>query len=223
MNKKIVFSFAIVLFSLSLVACNKKSDTNINGDMKDATQKNADIKNVEIKDGETSANLKDEKSKLASMMERGEKIKCEYLVQNEGEEVKSTVYIDGEKFRTEVNMKGLEAVGIFDGEAYYNWTKGEVSQGSKMTKRCMEETEAMMGDDMDEEMDNMSFENIDDIVEQEADLKMNCVKINKIDFDLPSDIKFVDTCEMMKSMKGEMNNMEDMQKQMEQMQEKMER
>lgn len=216
MSKKITLSFAVVLLSFTLIACNKK-DAQKDALSKESQSKGEEVVSVEIKDGDTKVEIKEGESKLASLMEKGEKIRCEYKMSDGAEEMTSIIYIDGEKFRTEVDMNGLEAVGVFDGETYYNWSRGEVNQGSQMSRRCMEEMEAKGNEEVDDKMKDMPFESTDEIITQEADLKMTCAKTEKIDFTIPKDIKFIDTCAMLEQMEGQVENMEEMQKQMEEM------
>ena len=216
MTKKIGMFLVMGLFCVSFVGCGKevaKTD--------DANQGKA-IEHME-KEMATKTEKMVEKSGIAGLLEKGDKIKCEYKIETGDDNATVLTYIDGEKFKTESNMGGIQAVSIFDGESYYSWTTGKTKQGSKIDKRCMEEMEAeTMGDEMDEDDDyDMTFGDVDDIVAWENDMQMNCSKTGNIDWTIPTDIKFIDTCKMMENMENQTQNMEQIQKDMEQMQKDM--
>ena len=210
MEKKLITFLLIAGAALFLSAC----DGNKNAE--------EEMISVEMNNGSAQVGMSKEQGELARLMAKGAKVRCEYALREGDDEMKTTLYLEGEKFRTEVNSKDIEAVGIFDGEYYYNWTKGNgMKQGSKMSRECSEE----MGGEVEgnEEMGGgMQFRSAQEIEDQEVELKMNCMEVDEIDFSVPSEVDFVDTCEMMNRVRNqnqiESMDMEEIQKQMEQMQ-----
>lgn len=206
-----------VLFSVSLVGCNGKTNNeNINQDLSKNPKANEAATATE-NNGDGSMMQTIQENKLADLLGKGAKIRCEYQIKEGDGEVNMTTYIDGEKFRSETNTAQMQAFSVFDGDAYYSWLKGETKQGTKMTRSCMEE----MGSNSPEKEavgEKNQFSSVDDIVRQENEMKMNCQEIDEIDFEIPTDVNFIDTCKMMEGVKNQTQDMEQIQKQMEQLQ-----
>ncbi len=217
MSKKIQMLLIAGLFCVSLAGCDKKAtDENINQDLS-GDSKTSEIKNVVENSGDEPMMQTMERSGLADLIGRGAKVRCEYQMKEGNGEVNVTTYIDGAKFRAETNATDMEAISVFDGEVYYSWTKGVGSQGTKMTRSCLENIKTNAQEDEVAQGENQ-FESVDDIVMQENELKMNCQEVDEIDFEIPTDIQFIDTCKMMEGLENQTQNMEELQKQMEQMQ-----
>jgi hypothetical protein len=115
-------------------------------------------------------------------------------------------YVDGEKYATEMNVGGMKQRMVSDGEAMYSWQEGK-KQGIKMTNKCMEEMNADMPEDDEEEMDMPEEFDMETAFDDAMDVE--CKEFSSADFSVPSDVEFADQCEMMRNM---MKNMEDMQK-----------
>ncbi|MFC1622979.1 hypothetical protein ACFL2R_00860 [Patescibacteria group bacterium] len=140
-------------------------------------------------------------SELVDMMTRGEKIKCVYRLRAE-DEFEVVTYVDGKKYRTESRMNDVKYAAIFDGKDMHSWMNGQ-KNGTKMNLECMKDFEMPEGIDqesmkIEEEPMNMFNDRVN----------LKCEEVNSIDFSVPSDVEFIDQCEMMKK---QMKQMEEMQ------------
>ncbi len=217
MSKKIQMLLVASLFCVSLTGCGKKTnDEGVNQDLPGDSKAN-ETRNIAENNGDDSMMQTMEKSGLADLIGRGAKVKCEYQMKEGDGEVNVTTYIDGEKFRAETNTGEMEAFSVFDGDAYYSWVKGETKQGTKMTRSCLEDIKTNSPANETAEEKNQ-FNSVDDIVRQESEMKMSCQEVDSIDFEIPTDVNFIDTCKMMEGVQNQTQNMEEIQKQMEQMQ-----
>lgn len=216
MSKKIGFALVALLVSVSLSGCGKVEEKKLPKD--DGTSAKKEVTQKEVT---KAAEKMVEGSGLRKLIEKRAKIKCEYKMQAEGEEMESLIYIDGDNFKTVANMNGMEATTVFDGDAYYTWTKGEVTQGSKVTMSCLDKMDMEMAQEgAEEETEEMGFRSVGDIAAGEANMDMNCSEVGTIDLTIPSDIKFIDTCKVMEGMQDmtEEMDIEGMQEKMEQLQ-----
>jgi len=170
----------IGLLTLSLTGCslfdqNKKSDQP-----KQNTQ-----------------NANNQTNEIVSAMQSGKKMQCTYTDNSQKSAVTSTVFIDGAKFKTIMNIDGKEAYSMFDGNTNYSWGMVE-EQGFKITKDCMQtmQTETQ-SPEAPSQANTDQFMQADDFYEA---FNVKCSPINNIDFSLPTNIKFIDACETINAM-----------------------
>ena len=170
---------AMAMGILLLAGCGNQAAKNQNQSMDQAQNKNGVI------------------SSIKDAMGLGKSMKCEYKFQGEGEDITSTAYVNGKKYKAESTVMGKKHIAIFDEEAMYSWSDGEKT-GMKMTKACMEEMEKSIPKDeggseplADSISDEEFFDNATDV---------KCQPYSGADFSIPKDIVFADQCEMLKNM-----------------------
>jgi hypothetical protein len=149
----------------------------------------------DLSQGATSVQeMKSEMERAMEMIRSGKKVKCEYVVQSEGQETKMTTFVEGKKYRTQMALGGLEVNSVFDGDTIYSWNKGE-SAGTKMNLECQREFggEVVMEESQDAVVVS---ENVETVFE--GAFNVSCKKVSEIDFSVPNDVNFVDQCEMLK-------------------------
>lgn len=217
MGKKTSFLFAVVLMSVFLVGCGAEESKNMDKTMSDVVGESQEKESM-------MEHQMMEESGLQALLKKNAKVKCEYTMEaedGEGEAGDILLYMDGDKFKTVSKMGEMEATTVFDGDTYYTWVDGETKQASKISVSCMEKINNEMGEEDDEidDSEGMEFNSVDDIVAQEKNMKMNCSEVSSVDLSIPSDIEFIDTCEMMEGVQNMTDNMDldNMQEQMEKM------
>ncbi len=133
---------------------------------------------------------------IKDAMGLGKKMKCTYSAPGGG--VSSTVFIDGQKVKFTSAMNGQAMYGLFDGETQYTWTTGKEKQGWKMTKACMDElgkTASQMAEGAGASVpEPQDFEKSFDTAQN-----VQCEPAGSEDFSIPTDITFVDQCEMIRN------------------------
>lgn len=214
MKKTVIFA-VIVAVSFLAVGCNKKQA------QKPGAENNEQQKNESMtKDANSQMEYLGEQIKDA--ITKGEKLECVYSTSDSEGEQSVKMYMSGEKYKSVVTADGEEFNSLFDGEAQYSWPSTE-KEGIKMSAECVEEfgVEDESMENMDDYEDFDNFRTTDEVLEQ--DLEMTCNKISEIDFSVPSDVKFVDQCEMVKNQMQQMQQLQDslpegMMEQMQQMQ-----
>lgn len=97
----------------------------------------------------------------------------------------ATVYIQGNTFKSVADVNGTQTSALFDGETMYMWTAGQ-AQGFKMPKSCMDEFQTNAPKPADYER---TFESAQDV---------RCEASEGADFSIPTNVTFIDQCEMMK-------------------------
>jgi len=150
---------------------------------------------------------KEQKDEVNSMFENikdamssGKKMKCTYTV-TQGENVmKSEAFVQGEKYKSVMTFNDQSTHMVFDGESSYTWTN-QAKQGMKMSKECIEDLEKDV-EEMAEDVEETEQYHAEDPFENAVDVK--CENVSSIDFSLPSDVEFVDQCEMMKNQQKQM-------------------
>ena len=131
-------------------------------------------------------------SSIADAMGLGKTMRCTYRVKAGDQNMEMVTYVEGKKYRTEMNFNGMNQVSVSDGEAMYLWNKGEKA-GHKIAQECMEELRQNAPEDSEEEM---SFSAQDKNFENALDVK--CEEIGSADFSAPADVVFTDQCVEMK-------------------------
>lgn len=188
-GKKIFLGTLMLVFALTLSACGNKTQTQ----EKEMAKEMA---------GEKSGMI----SSIKDAMGMKKKMKCTYKIKAGGEEMESISYIDGEKYRAESKVMGKKHIAIFDGSDMHSWSEGQKT-GMKMTKKCTEELQAQNREmNQGEEKQNQEefqagAENFDNAID------VKCEEVSDIDFSIPTDVEFVDQCEMIKGLSEQMKNM----------------
>lgn len=199
--KKISLIVCSLFLVLVLAGCGKNDQSN-NG------QSNQEVKEVsgqgsqENEDGEDGI-----MKRLKNALSSGKKMKCTYVVGNEEGKTEVITYVQGDKYKTEVNVGQIKTVSVFDGDAMYSWSDGQKT-GTKMTMDCIDsldirnETEAQNAPEDSSVQDEEKF--IDTLADAE---NLNCEDVRDVSFEIPSDINFTDQCEALKSQQKMLENL----------------
>lgn len=167
--KKIILPIVIVISMLVFSGCFNSKKTN------------------DVASGEAVSftNLKD-------AFDSKKSLKCTYNYKDTEGSYESTIYMQGDKFRTVMQAGGQKMNSLFDGSTYYSWIDGQ-TQGFKMSNDCLNELESDGSDSQDSSFDpNETFFSAEDL---DSAFEVKCEKSN-MDLSLPSGIDFQDMCEM---------------------------
>lgn len=180
--KKIFSLFAVVTAVLVFSGCanQKAAETPIPKESSSEVKKEGDSVISSIKDA----------------MGLGKRMKCTYITQDGKEKVESTIYVDGKKYMSVIDIAGKKTHSLFDGEIIHTWVESE-KVGTKIGLDCMGSfKDSVPANSADEEEEPTGVENPEDRFENA--LNVNCTPAEAVDFSLPADIKFTDQCEVMK-------------------------
>lgn len=121
----------------------------------------------------------------------------------------TTAYIDGKKYKSVTATSEGTMVAIFTGEDFYGWNE-KTKEGFKMTKACTDELSKDVPESAEEAAEaEDDFITTEDIVEEGGFDNDNCKETTeKVDFNIPSDVKFIDQCEFIKTLQAEMPALE---------------
>ncbi len=147
-------------------------------------------------------------SSIKDAMGLGQKMKCTYTAPDgDKSQSSSTIVVDGQKYKFVVEAKGEKSYGIFDGDTQYMWSD-KTKQGLKMSKSCIEElnqsvpstgnSNSLATPETPQDFEK-SFDNVQG---------MKCEPTDE-DFSLPTDVNFVDQCEVMKATTKAMEGIKD--------------
>jgi hypothetical protein len=139
-----------------------------------------------------------EKSMVASIkdaMGLGQKMQCTYAMSEGESAVESTVFVDGDKFKSTTVVGGMTIHALFDGENQYSWTSA-TKTGMQMSKACLEKMQDSVKDMTKPSTTPAPTEPQD--MEKAFDMAKNvkCQPATGADFTVPKDITFTDQCAM---------------------------
>lgn len=183
-----------LIFGLS--GCGK-ADKNLQGD---SENKVTEVKNQEANDVQENmaTNGASMVDKLKNAISSGKKMKCTYKMTDENGSTEVITYMQGDKYKSEINMGGMKTASVFDGDTMYSWVSGQKT-GTKMTMDCINGLD-VKGETETEAMPENVPESEDDFVDTLNNAEnLKCEDAADIDFTVPGDVNFVDQCEMLKS------------------------
>jgi hypothetical protein len=191
--QKIMIAIVAILAVVAFSGCTKK------------TSPVSEVKTPQAKQA-TEASVISSANAIQEAMRSGEKTKCVYTITDkDGQVSQSEIFVDGDKYKSITNTNNGVFRAIFDGKATYAWSEGS-KNGSKMEMSCMEEVSFSDNGMSEENQDNPS------VPDPTADFKnavdVNCEKVDSIDLTLPSDVDFVDQCEMLKKQKQQLQQLQ---------------
>ena len=197
--KKLTLLTVILLLTIILSGCGKNDEADIDG------QSNLEAGSSEFSNqqgGEAGEKVADNGGGLVDNLKNaissGKKMKCTYKMANEDGETEVITYLQGDKYKTEINMGQMKTMSIFDGEAMYSWVSGQ-KVGTKMTMDCINSLDTK-GEIAAEDVPEVSGEDEDSFMETLTDAQnLSCEDAQDVDFDIPGDVNFSDQCEMLKS------------------------
>ncbi|MDD5084104.1 MAG: hypothetical protein PHT88_04245 [Candidatus Moranbacteria bacterium] len=186
MKKTLLIAVVIaIIIAAGWYFWNKSSAPKAAPDTSEATPEMAPLPSIEEKTGVISS--------IKDAIGLGKKLACTYTSTGNSA-ISSTVFIDGQKTKTIAAVNGETMYGIFDGKTQYTWTTGANKQGFKMDKSCMEELKTLAP-----QAAAPTPAPIQDYDSFDAAQNVSCTAAEEEDFSIPSDITFVDQCEMIKS------------------------
>lgn len=131
---------------------------------------------------------------LKDMVGMGKKMVCVSTIDG----VETKTYIEGKKYKATITSKEIKMMSIFDGETFYSWDS-KTKAGTKMTMVCMEELGKNMPKTAAGANDNSEVASTDKLIESEDG--KNCSETSEaVDFNIPTDVNFVDQCLMLQNM-----------------------
>ncbi len=192
MKKTLLLSGMIVL-ALTLVGCGQKNQTA----SPDQTQNPIETK----KDDSLAGQVINSAETLKNAITGGKKLECTYKMKSGTDmgEIKS--YIDGKKYKSTFELNGEKHISIMDGEVMYSWSE-KTKKGSKMDISCMKELSKNLPKSNDQGQTN--YESSDQLADNMMDI--SCQPSSLVDFSIPSDVTFTDTCEQMKKTMEQLQN-----------------
>lgn len=137
--------------------------------------------------------------KLKNALSSGKKMKCTYSMGDEKEKTEIITYVQGDKYKTEVNVGQIKTISIFDGDAMYSWSEGQKT-GTKMAMSCLNSLDTRSEAESNPVSEESSVADEEEFVDTLADAQnLNCEDAGDVNFEVPSDINFTDQCEALKS------------------------
>lgn len=202
--KKIILALTLVSLLL-LVGCG--------GDNSPATSGSDRGTNNQFESGSDSSVI-EETSKsddsgsftgsLKDLMMKAVPTKCTWSETSDGETFSGTTYVNGNKFRTEIETPEGNAYSISDGKYMYTWMSNKL-KGMKISLEAVEAGDEDFSDlgDAGEE-DSLEYSNID------ANYKYDCHAWSgsSAKFNPPEDVEFQNFSKMMEKMQAMANKYE---------------
>lgn len=177
----------LVVGAIILAGCGNKAMENSNG-AKTKTEEKSTVSQMI--------------TSVTDAMKSGKTMKCTYKTTAKESDFETITYVKGNKYMTENNVVGVNQKMIFDGETTHSWGEGQ-KQGMKMTKDCMEEMESSA-------LENEEYQSKTSGLTEEQDFEsavdVKCEEVSDVDFSIPSDVEFVDQCEMLKDVMKNMSS-----------------
>lgn len=164
-------------------------------------------------DGKTVNNEKVEektesKKSLKELLALGTAQKCTYEVNEDGSKMKGEIIVKGEKFKQSMEITTdqgkMMVYALSDGTYYYSWGDAMGDQGTKM------KIDELQSDAKEVEKENPGTQQQKIDWEEKFDYKCVAATLNDSDLALPTDIKFVDYTETLKSL--QQGNLDDLKK-----------
>ncbi|NTW46329.1 MAG: hypothetical protein HGB18_04755 [Candidatus Moranbacteria bacterium] len=186
MDRRLVGIGAIVAGAVALAGCSSPGSGSQDQDHSQAQD--------QVRDQDKSG-VAEWVAGLAS----GKRMRCEYSFGDGDKATKTVMYMERDRYRTEVGTPAGDMISLFDGKAMYSWTKGG-KQGMKMDIECMKRLgeEVPKGEERQEPTSG-GYESPQEALENIPNIACS-VTADSIDFSVPSDVTFADQCEMMKGM-----------------------
>ncbi len=153
----------------------------------------------------------EEKGMVASIkdaMGLGQKMQCTYAMSEGGSTVESTVFVDGDKFKSTTNVGDMTVYALSDGENQYSWTSASKT-GMKLTKTCLDKLQQSVQDKTSPAGTPASTEPQDMEKAFDAAKNVKCQPATGADFTVPKDITFTDQCALIEQSAKMMEGIKD--------------
>jgi hypothetical protein len=140
-------------------------------------------------------------SSIKDAMGLGKEMKCEYSAGTDSNAVKSTAYVEGQKYKSTGIFAGITSNIIFDGDVMYIWQEGKTT-GMKMTMACINDLKAAMPAG---QQTTPGVQSPEDQFKNATNTSCS-PSTDSVDFSAPSNVTFTDQCEMIKKLQQMKNN-----------------
>jgi len=130
-------------------------------------------------------------SSIKDAMGLGQTMQCTYS----GPEGTSTVFVDGEKFKTVAEASGSKMTVLYDGKTQYYWDNA-TKQGFSISMACLEELNKSLPETEQQGSSEGQLENFKSDLETVDNAQ--CAEAKGIDFTVPADVVFTDQCAVLK-------------------------
>lgn len=139
-------------------------------------------------------------SSIKDAIALGRKMKCTYATPDGGgNQGFSMIVVYGQKYKFTTEVNGEKTYGSFDGNTQYTWSD-KTKQGLMMTKSCIEELSKSVSSDGNSGSFTMPG-TVQDFGKSFGDMQgVKCEPTDE-DFSIPTDVRFIDQCKMMKATK----------------------
>lgn len=186
--KKILLFSGMISLAFVLAGCGQKDQPSVqeNQTQNQETQNSTGVK----KDGLVGQAINSAET-LKNAILGGQKLECAYKMKNDSNTGEIKGYIDGKKYKSSFEMKGEKYISIMDGKTIYNWSE-KTKIGTKMDVQCMQD----LGNSLPQANSQNSYKSPEDMTDSMIDI--SCQPASSIDFSIPSDVIFTDTCQQMK-------------------------
>lgn len=171
----------------TLVANDNTNDNTANDNSNAATDNSNDLESFT--------------GSLDDLIAKKKPLKCTWSITAEGMISQGTLYINGEKYRSDVTSDKIEMHYLSDGTNIYMWDSMQ-AKGTMISVADMDEMEVQTGTDVDES--EMTAKDLDGVYNYQC----SSWSTENSKFNPPSDIEFVDIGAQMKEYQQMAENME---------------
>lgn len=194
--KKVLLSFAVIALALTLVGCGQKEQSPPS----DNQMQNQETQGPDQSKKSLAGQVINSAEAVKNAILGGQKLECTYKMKNGNSMGEIKGYIDGKKYKSSFEMNGEKYISIMDGEMMYSWSE-KTKQGTKMNIQCMQD----LGKSLPQNDSQNSYKSSEDMADNMMDI--SCQPSSSVDFSVPSDVTFTDTCEQMKKTMEQLQNM----------------
>ncbi|HWQ59653.1 MAG TPA: hypothetical protein VN420_00705 [Candidatus Fimivivens sp.] len=191
MDKRLVGLVAIVVGAVTLTGCsNSVNESQDQEGTRDQVQSQA------------QESAKSGVADWVAGLSEGKRMRCEYSFGEGDKAVRTVMYMERDRYRTEVGTPAGDMVSLFDGKVMYSWTK-DGKQGMRMDIECMKQLgdKAPKGEATQKEAAPERYDSPQDALESIPDIACS-VTTDAVDLSVPTDVTFADQCEMLKGALG---------------------
>ncbi|MFA6183844.1 MAG: hypothetical protein WC682_01950 [Parcubacteria group bacterium] len=197
--KKISLFFIILFLVVALSGCGKKVENNSNTNgQTDSGEANPQMEAMDNANLGSEGNKEGILAKLKNAISSGKVMKCTYKMNDLDGSSEIITYMQGDKYKTELNIGQVKTSSVFDGDSMYSWSAGQKT-GTKMTMDCINSLNTKEAVDKDIPSSEPIQDDKDFMDSLKNSQDLNCEDAKDIDFSIPSDVTFIDQCEMLKS------------------------
>jgi hypothetical protein len=216
--KRFLSIFVILLVSVFIFSgCNKKEqaqgEKTVDGKQQEQTQQEGEQQQEQKQEQTQQQQQEIFSGKIKDLMSGGKTLKCTWTYKSDGLVAESIIYLDGEKYASEVIVpdtedKTMMVHSIFDGEWAYSWTEGMLN-GMKMRPSDFEDMDEGEDESEGPEGSDNGYANF---INEQYDFSCENWKADSAKFAIPSNVEFEDFAQQLEKME---QTTKDLQKNME--------